>query len=378
MGVVNVTPDSFSDGGRFSSSADAIAHARRLLAEGAALVDVGGESTRPGAEPVGAEEELRRVLPVLEGLEGLPVSIDTAKARVAREALERGAILVNDMTALRGDPEMAAVVAEYGAYVCLMHMLGEPRTMQVAPQYDDVVAEVFAFLDERIAFAVDCGIAEERICVDPGIGFGKTPDQNLELVRRLDTFALLGRPVVVGLSRKSTLGKVLGDSEGHAGNDRGVGRGGRRCVRAWRVDGAGTRRPRDRRGPRGCSCRRTGKGDRMTIELQSLVLFGHHGYLEEERRLGQRFLVDLWADLDDTAGSSDDIDETVDYRHLAALVREVFAGPERLLLEALAAATADGVIERFPRVTSVRVRVRKPDVVLDPPVDHAAVIVERR
>ena len=211
MGVVNVTPDSFSDGGRFSSSADAIAHARGLLAEGAALVDVGGESTRPGAEPVGAEEELRRVLPVLEGLEGLPVSIDTAKARVAREALERGAILVNDITALRGDSEMAAVAAEYGAYVCLMHMLGEPRTMQVTPQYDDVVAEVFAFLDERIAFAVDCGIAEERICVDPGIGFGKTPDQNLELVRRLDTFALLGRPVVVGLSRKSTLGRVLGD-----------------------------------------------------------------------------------------------------------------------------------------------------------------------
>ena len=211
MGVVNVTPDSFSDGGRFSSSADAIAHARRLLAEGAALVDVGGESTRPGAEPVGAEEELRRVLPVIEGLEGLPVSIDTAKARVAREALERGALLVNDVTALRGDPQMAVVVAEYGAYVCLMHMLGEPQTMQVAPQYDDVVAEVFAFLDERIAFAVDRGIAEERICVDPGIGFGKTPDQNLELVRRLDTLALLGRPVVVGLSRKSTLGRVLGD-----------------------------------------------------------------------------------------------------------------------------------------------------------------------
>ena len=217
MGVVNVTPDSFSDGGRFSSPAEAIGHARRLLGEGAALVDVGGESTRPGAEPVGAEEELRRVLPVLEGLEGLPVSIDTAKATVAREALERGALLVNDVTALRGDPEMAAVVAEYRAYVCLMHMLGEPRSMQVAPQYDDVVAEVFAFLDERIAFAVDCGIAEERICVDPGIGFGKTPDQNLELVRGLDTFALLGRPVVVGLSRKSTLGKVLGDPKATQG-----------------------------------------------------------------------------------------------------------------------------------------------------------------
>jgi dihydropteroate synthase len=217
MGVVNVTPDSFSDGGRFSSPTDAIDQARRLLAEGAALVDIGGESTRPGADPVAVEEELRRVLPVLEGLPGLPVSIDTAKARVAREALERGALLVNDVTALRGDPEMGAVVAEYGAYVCLMHMLGEPRTMQASPQYDDVVAEVFAFLDERIAFAVGCGIAEERICVDPGIGFGKTPDQNLELVRRLDTFALLGRPVVVGLSRKSTLGKVLGDPEAKQG-----------------------------------------------------------------------------------------------------------------------------------------------------------------
>jgi dihydropteroate synthase len=212
LGVVNVTPDSFSDGGRFSSPAEAVAYAKRLLAEGAALVDIGGESTRPGAEPVGAEEELRRVLPVLEGLRGLPVSIDTSKAEVARAALESGVVLVNDVTALRGDPEMGGVVAEYGAYVCLMHMLGEPRTMQVTPQYDDVVAEVFAFLEERIAFAVGCGIAEERICVDPGIGFGKTPDQNLELVRRLDTFALLGRPVVVGLSRKSTLGKVLGDT----------------------------------------------------------------------------------------------------------------------------------------------------------------------
>ena len=211
MGVVNVTPDSFSDGGRFSSPADAIAHAQRLLAEGAALVDIGGESSRPGAERVGAEEELLRVVPVLEGLTGLPASIDTSKAEVARQALELGAELVNDVTALRGDPEMAAVVAEHGAYVCLMHMLGEPRTMQVTPQYDDVVAEVFAFLEERIAFAVGCGIAEERICVDPGIGFGKTPDQNLELIRRLDTFALLGRPIVVGLSRKSTLGKVLGD-----------------------------------------------------------------------------------------------------------------------------------------------------------------------
>jgi len=211
MGVVNVTPDSFSDGGLFMAPADAIEHGQRLVAEGAAIVDVGGESTRPGAVAVDADEELRRVVPVLEGLAGVSVSIDTSKAAVARRALELGAELVNDITALRGDPEMAAVVAGSDAYVCLMHMQGEPRTMQAAPHYDDVVSDVLGFLEERIAFAVECGIREERICVDPGIGFGKTPDQNLELLRRLDALVALGRPVLVGVSRKSTLGTILGD-----------------------------------------------------------------------------------------------------------------------------------------------------------------------
>jgi len=211
MGVLNVTPDSFSDGGRFVSPANAIAHGRRLVAEGADLVDVGGESTRPGAEQVGVSEELRRVVPVLEGLAGLPLSIDTWKATVARHALEAGAELVNDVTALRGDSALVGVVAEHDAYLCLVHMQGEPRSMQAEPRYDDVVAEVAAFLEERIAFAVEAGVRRERICVDPGIGFGKTPDQNLELVRRLDVLVELGCPVLVGLSRKSTLGKVLGD-----------------------------------------------------------------------------------------------------------------------------------------------------------------------
>ena len=212
LGVLNVTPDSFSDGGLFVDPATAIDHGRRLVEDGAALVDVGGESTRPGAAHVPLEEELARVVPVLEGLGGLPLSIDTAKAAVARRALELGAVLVNDITALRGDPDMAAVVADGDAFVCLMHMQGEPRTMQVAPHYDDVVSDVLAFLEERIAFAVEQGILEERICVDPGIGFGKTPDQNLELLRRLDELGTLGRPVLVGVSRKSTLARITGDA----------------------------------------------------------------------------------------------------------------------------------------------------------------------
>ena len=224
MGVVNVTPDSFSDGGLFVEPSSAVRHARGLLEQGAALVDVGGESTRPGAAPVSADDELTRVLPVLEGLAGLPVSIDTSKAVVARRALELGAQLVNDVTALRADPQMAEAVAEADAYVCLMHMQGEPRTMQVAPHYDDVLGDVLAFLEERDAFAVERGVSEERICLDPGIGFGKTPDQNLELLRRLDELQTLGRPLLVGVSRKSTLGKVLGDGGGtQAGSAASVG-----------------------------------------------------------------------------------------------------------------------------------------------------------
>jgi dihydropteroate synthase len=213
MGVLNVTPDSFSDGGRFSSPTEAIAHGRRLAEEGATIVDVGGESTRPGAEPLSAAEELARVEPVLEGLRGVPVSIDTSKAAVARRALELGAEMVNDVTALRGDEALADVVAEHGAYLCLMHMQGEPRTMQADPRYEDVVSDVLAFLEKRLSFAVERGIAEELVCLDPGIGFGKTPDQNLELVRRLDVLRSLGRPVVVGFSRKSTLARVLGDPD---------------------------------------------------------------------------------------------------------------------------------------------------------------------
>jgi dihydropteroate synthase len=218
MGVVNVTPDSFSDGGVNFRSADAVAAARRMVDEGAAIVDVGGESTRPGSEGVTLDEELRRVVPVLEALQGeVSVSIDTAKAEVARRAIELGAELVNDVTALRGDPELAGVVASSDAYLCLMHMQGEPRTMQLDPSYDDVAGEIAAFLEERLRFAVDAGIPEERICLDPGFGFGKTVQQNFELLGRLGVIVELGRPVLVGLSRKRSLGRILGDPEATTG-----------------------------------------------------------------------------------------------------------------------------------------------------------------
>jgi dihydropteroate synthase len=212
MGVINVTPDSFSDGGSFLDPEDAIAQGLRLMQEGARVLDIGGESTRPGAGPVSEDEELWRVKPVLEGLvdSGATLSIDTMKPAVAKAALELGAGIVNDVTAFRFAPEMAELVAEAGVDCCLMHMLGEPRTMQLDPRYDDVVSDVKAFLEERLAFAVDHGVDEERVWLDPGIGFGKTLEHNLELLRRLDEIVAIGRPVVIGTSRKSFLGKLTG------------------------------------------------------------------------------------------------------------------------------------------------------------------------
>src|SRR4051812_13296932 len=211
MGVVNVTPDSFSDGGQFDDAAGAIAHGRRLVADGASIVDVGGESTRPGAAPVPAVDELARVVPVVAGLRDVArVSIDTMKLDVAAAAVEAGASYVNDVTAFRHDPAMAGFVASAGLDCCLMHMLGEPRTMQDDPRYVDVVSDVKAFLEARMAFAVGEGVPESRIQLDPGIGFGKTVEHNLELLRRLDELVALGRPVVLGTSRKGFLGRLTG------------------------------------------------------------------------------------------------------------------------------------------------------------------------
>lgn len=212
MGIVNVTPDSFSDGGRFLAPDAAVEQAVRMVAEGAAIIDVGGESTRPGAEPVPVEEELRRVGPVLRDLVArlsVPVSIDTCKPQVIRAALEIGATMVNDVRALR-EPGALEVVARSRAAVCLMHMQGEPRTMQARPQYENVVEDVRRFLAERAAACETAGIARERVVVDPGFGFGKTLEHNLELLRGLRGIAALGYPVLAGLSRKSMIGTILG------------------------------------------------------------------------------------------------------------------------------------------------------------------------
>jgi dihydropteroate synthase len=218
MGIVNVTPDSFSDGGLFLDPRAAIEHGRGLVADGAHILDVGGESTRPGATPVAVEEELRRVLPVVEGLAAADlsaqISIDTYKAPVARAAIAAGASMVNDVSAFRADPEMAAVVAHSGADCCLMHMLGEPATMQDDPRYHDVVGEVKAFLAERLEFALREGVARERILLDPGIGFGKTVEHNLELLRRLPELLTLGAPIVIGTSRKGFLGRIVAPEPG--------------------------------------------------------------------------------------------------------------------------------------------------------------------
>jgi dihydropteroate synthase len=217
MGVVNVTPDSFSDGGKFLDADAAVEHGVRLIADGAAVLDVGGQSSRPGAEPVAEQLELERAVPVVERLAahgGARISIDTSKLAVAAAAVDAGAAIVNDVTAFRSAPELAGLVADRGVGCCVMHMQGEPRTMQADPRYDDVVSEVKRFLEQRLEFAVGEGIDERQVWLDPGIGFGKTVEHNLELLRRLDEICAIGRPVAIGTSRKGFLGRITGRPEG--------------------------------------------------------------------------------------------------------------------------------------------------------------------
>jgi len=212
MGIVNVTPDSFSDGGQYATAESAIAHGLQLTEDGADLLDIGGESTRPGAAPVPLEEEMRRVVPVVAGLAAqtrVPLSVDTSKAEVACRCLESGARIINDVTALAGDPAMAEVALKHGCGVILMHMQGTPQTMQQAPHYEDVVAEIGQFFAQRLKWAAAAGITQEHIVLDPGIGFGKKGKHNLEILARLAEFQSLGRPVCLGVSRKALIGQIL-------------------------------------------------------------------------------------------------------------------------------------------------------------------------
>jgi dihydropteroate synthase len=214
MGILNVTPDSFYDGGRYARAEAAVQRALQMVQDGADIVDIGGESTRPGSQPVPEEEELRRVLPVIEAVRGqvdVPISIDTTKSRVAERALQAGACMVNDISGLGFDPRMAEVVARHGALCCVMHILGTPQTMQLNPQYEDVVRDISRYFEERLALAERAGIPRENIWLDPGIGFGKTVEHNLEILRRLREFTAFGLPILIGTSRKSFIGKILGD-----------------------------------------------------------------------------------------------------------------------------------------------------------------------
>jgi len=214
MGILNVTPDSFYDGGRYTQVEVAVQRALQMVQDGADIVDIGGESTRPGSQPVPEEEELRRVLPVIEAVRertDVPISIDTTKSRVAERALQAGACMVNDISGLGFDPRMAEVVARHGALCCIMHIQSTPQTMQLNPQYEDVVRDISRYFEERLALAERAGIPRENIWLDPGIGFGKTVEHNLEILRRLREFTALGLPILIGTSRKSFIGKILGD-----------------------------------------------------------------------------------------------------------------------------------------------------------------------
>ena len=386
MGVVNVTPDSFSDGGLYLDPEAAIGHGRELAAAGAEILDVGGESTRPGAEAVSEDEELRRVIPVIRGLVATQaeISVDTSKAAVASAALDAGAGIVNDVTALRGDAGMASLCAERGATVVLMHMRGEPRTMQDDPRYGDVVAEVKAFLAERVEAAVAAGIAEERIWLDPGIGFGKTAAHNMELLRRLGELRELGRPLVIGTSRKSFIGKVDGSAAGDrlggtiassvlAAAERAevlrvhdVAEMRQALAVATAILGVGSS-PMENHG--------NGIESSAEIELRGLSIYTHHGVSEAEQEVGQRLEFDISFDVPDCdAMLTDRLEDTVDYAQVCDIVALAATERSYKTLERLAQVVGERLMERYGS-ESVRVRAAKPEPPLPLAIQEVAVEV---
>lgn len=406
MGIVNATPDSFSDGGRYLDAGAAVAHARELEAEGAAILDLGGESTRPGADPVPADEERRRVVPVIEALTAggsrAQISIDTIKLSVAEAAVDAGATYVNDVTAFRHDPGLAGLVADRGLDCCLMHMRGEPRTMQQAPVYDDVVSDVKAFLEERMAFAVAEGVPEERIQLDPGIGFGKTVEHNVELLARLPELVALGRPVLVGVSRKSFLGKLTGREVGDrlpatlAANVLAYERG-RSCSASTTSGRSETRsrslllrsadheprrlqrRARRVRGRPRRRARRRGRPSEpvVTIEINGLSLYTHHGVSAAEREIGQRLLLDLRLEVGDCdATITDRVEDTIDYGEVCQVVALVAQQRSYRTLERLCTAIADRLLDQYDAET-VWVKASKPEPPIPLPVEDVSVEVFR-
>jgi dihydropteroate synthase len=388
VGILNVTPDSFSDGGRYTDLDAAVSRGAEMAAGGADVIDVGGESTRPGAEPVAEAEELRRVIPVIEALVRevpVPISIDTAKAGVAQAALDAGAVIVNDVTALRGDRRMAEVVATSKAGVVLMHMLGDPRTMQKDPRYGDVVADVGASLLAWAKGAEASGVEWERIVIDPGIGFGKNLEHNLLLLRNLGSLTVLGYPVLVGPSRKSFIHAALGLPHGErleatAGAVAWAVAQGAQLVRVHDVTemvrvvrmteairDAGASFEDEFEPPPG----------RDKVIVRGLRVFGYHGVHAHEQERGQDFVIDLEAHLDlRPAGRGDDLDETLDYSDLARRASAIVSSERFNLIEALAERLAAEVLED-PRVARTVIRVAKPAALAARNVETVLVEIER-
>ena len=394
MGILNVTPDSFSDGEAYLEPSAAIRRALEMVQEGADLIDVGGESTRPGSQEVPVDEELRRVLPVIRAVASetdVPISIDTRKARVAEAAVEAGAQLVNDVSGLAYDPDMARTVARLGVGVVIMHMRGTPATMQGLTTYRDVVADSARELVERLYAALAAGVDPDRIVVDPGFGFAKTAEHNYELLARLGEWHRLATlpgapapPLLVGTSRKSFVGKALGDVpplerlEGTAATVALAVAGGADIVRVHDV--AAMRKVAAVadavcRGPwRRCQSppERT-----YTVEVQGMTFSARHGVYEAERAARQPFAVDvrLWLR---TAPRDDRLETTVDYAEVYRAVQEVVEGPSVQLIETLADRVADAIVARYgPRLRRLQVRVHKPGAPLGGPVQDVAATVER-
>ncbi|MBX6377184.1 MAG: dihydropteroate synthase [Clostridia bacterium] len=389
MGVLNVTPDSFSDGGCYLEVDAAVARARAMVAEGADIIDVGGESTRPGAVPVPAEEEARRILPVIRALAPelpVPISVDTYKAEVAAAAVAAGASMINDVWGLQRDPDMAATAARLGVPVVVMHNQSEP----VYP--GDLVASIRAFFAESLRLAAAAGVPREHIILDPGFGFGKTPAHNLEVVARLGEFVDMGLPLLLGPSRKSTIGHVLGlpvqeRLEGTvalavlaaaAGVDIVRVHDVQAAVRALRMADAVVRRPDW--GPDGGRLPAAARGGRGLVALRGLAFFGRHGVYAEERR-GQLFRVDVELEGDfEAAACSDDLADAADYAGIYEAVRRAVEGEPCRLLETLAARVADEVVAALgarPGAGWLRVRVHKPAAPLPGPFGDVFVELER-